>query len=157
MGQAKRGRAAGPARPPAARKNRRAGDELAQIALVEEQLEVTKRDVELGRMTVHVRVDEREELAEAVLRHEHLAVERVPIGRVVADRPSVREEDGVLVVPVLEERLVVRTELVLKEELRIVRESRSEVVRQPVRLRAERAEVSRADPGADDQPDNPEG
>jgi uncharacterized protein (TIGR02271 family) len=154
MGRAKAGRAAGRARPPAARRDLRAGDEPASVELVEEQLAVTKREVEHGRVAVHVHVDEREELAEAVLRHEHLAVERVPVGRVVTERPPVREEDGVLVVPVLEERLVVRTELVLKEELRIVRESRNERFRQLVRLRAERAEVSRADPGADDQPDN---
>jgi uncharacterized protein (TIGR02271 family) len=135
----------------------RAGDDPVRVELVEEQLAVTKREVEHGRVAVYVHVDEREEVAEAVLHHEHLAVERVPIGRVVAERPPVREEDGVLVVPVLEERLVVRTELVLKEELRIVRESRNERFRQLVRLRAERAEVSRVDPGADNQSDNPKG
>jgi len=55
----------------------------------------------------------------------------------------VREEDGVLIVPVLEERLVVTTELVLKEEIRITKKSRTEMVREPVRLRSERVEVER--------------
>jgi stress response protein YsnF len=55
----------------------------------------------------------------------------------------VREKDGVLIVPVLEERLVVTTELVLKEEIRITKKSRTEMVREPVRLRSERVEVER--------------
>ena len=41
----------------------------------------------------------------------------------------------------VEERLVVRKELVLREEIWITKTSRTEVVRTPVRLRAERAEV----------------
>jgi stress response protein YsnF len=67
----------------------------------------------------------------------------VPIGRPVEVAPQVREEDGVLIVPVLEERLVVTTELVLKEEIRITKKSRTEMVREPVRLRSERVEVER--------------
>jgi stress response protein YsnF len=55
----------------------------------------------------------------------------------------VREEDGVLIVPVIEERMVVTTELVLKEEIRITKKSRTEMVREPVRLRSERVEVER--------------
>jgi predicted nucleic acid-binding protein len=57
--------------------------------------------------------------------------------------PSVREEDGVLIVPVIEERLVVTTELVLKEVIRITKKSRTEIVREPVRLRSERVEIER--------------
>jgi stress response protein YsnF len=69
----------------------------------------------------------------------------------------VREEDGVLIVPVLEERLVVTTELVLKEEIRITRKSRTETVREPVRLRSERAEVERREGRGTDQPGLEEG
>ena len=63
-----------------------------------------------------------------------------------------REEDGVLIVPVLEERLVVTTELVLKEEIRITKRSRTELVREPVTLRSERAEVERLEGRGADQP-----
>ena len=67
----------------------------------------------------------------------------MPVGRPVEAAPQVREEDGVLIVPVLEERLVVTTELILKEEIRIIKKSRTEMVREPVRLRSERVEVER--------------
>jgi stress response protein YsnF len=50
-----------------------------------------------------------------------LVEERLEVGK--------REEDGVLIVPVLEEQLVVTTRLVLKEELRITRKSRTETIR----------------------------
>ena len=112
-----------------------------RVELVEEQLEVAKREIERGRVIVRKRVDTRDEIAEAVLRQEDVTVERVPMGLPVETAPSVREEDGVLIVPVLEEQLVVETRLVLKEEIRITRNHRTEVVREPVRLRSEQAEV----------------
>src|SRR4051794_5027066 len=114
-----------------------------RLELVEERLEVGKRAVERGRVVVGTRVDTREEVAEVDLTREEVGVERVPVGRPVGAPPPVREEDGVLIVPVLEERLVVTTELVLVEEIRITRRSRTGHVREPVTLRSERAEVER--------------
>jgi uncharacterized protein (TIGR02271 family) len=114
-----------------------------RIELVEERLEVAKRAVERGRVVVRKHVDTREEIAEAVLHQDELTVERVPLGVPVDVAPPVREEGDVLIVPVLEEQLVIETRLILKEELRITRHRRSETFREPVRLRVERAEVLR--------------
>ena len=113
------------------------------IELKEEELEVSKREVERGRVVVRTRIEEREELAEAALLQQEVDVERVPRDVVVEAMPDVREVDGVLIVPVVEERLVVTTELVLKEEIRITKKSRTEIVREPVRLRSERVEIDR--------------
>ncbi len=123
------------------------------IPLAEERIEIGKREVERGRVVVRTRIEEREELAEAALQQEDVIVERVPCGVPVEAPPPVREEDGVLIVPVLEERLVVTTELVLKEEIRITKRSRTEVVREPVRLRSERAEVVRLEGRDPSRPD----
>ncbi len=123
------------------------------IPLAEERIEVGKREVERGRVVVRTRVEERDETAEAALQQEEVSVERVSRGVPVETPPLVREEDGVLIVPVLEERLVVRTELVLKEEIRIIKRSRTEVVREPVRLRSERAEVERLEGRGPSRPD----
>ncbi len=116
-------------------------DEIIELA--EEQLRVSKCEVERGRVVIRTRVEERDEIAEAALRQEDVIVERVPIGRPVEAAPLVREEDGVLIVPVLEERLVVTTELVLKEEIRITKKSRTEMVREPVQLQSERVKIER--------------
>ena len=72
-------------------------------------------------------------------------VERVPVGREVESMPSIREEDGVLIVPIVDEELVVSTRLILREELRISQRSRTEKVHRTVRLRSEQAEITRID------------
>jgi uncharacterized protein (TIGR02271 family) len=128
-----------------------------RLELVEETLEVGKREVERGRVVVRTRVETREEVAEVDLTREEVGVERVPVGRPVEAPPPVREEDGVLIVPVLEERLVVTTELVLKEEIRITKRSRTEHVREPVTLRSERAEVERLEGRGPGRPVTQEG
>jgi uncharacterized protein (TIGR02271 family) len=128
-----------------------------RLELVEERVEVGKRQVERGRVVVRTRVEEREELVEVALHREDVIVERVPVGRPVEAAPAVREEDGVLIVPVLEEQLVVATRLVLKEEVRITRKSRTETVREPVTLRSERAEVTRLEGRGTDHPGPEEG
>ena len=88
------------------------------IELVEEQLAVGKRQVERGRVVVRTRVEERDEVAEIELQQEDVSVERVARGVPVEVLPAVREEDGVLIIPVVEEQLVVTTRLILKEEIR---------------------------------------
>jgi uncharacterized protein (TIGR02271 family) len=128
------------------------GDE--RIGLVEEQLEVGTREVDRGRVRIRTKVDTREELVEAALRQDDVAVERVPIGRLLNAVPAVREEDGVLIVPVLEERLVVTKQLFLKEEVRVSSRTRLQTVRQPVLLRSERVELSRDEPPDPDNPDH---
>ena len=115
------------------------------IELAEEQATVSKIEVERGRVIVRTRVEERDEVVELSLRRDDVMVEHVPIGIVIEAPPAVREEDGVLIVPVIEEQLVVRTQLVLKEEIRITRRQHVETVREPVRLRSEHAEVVRLD------------
>lgn len=128
-------------------------DEL--ITLAEERVHVGKREVERGRVVVRKRVETREEFAEAILHHEELSVERVLLGVPVDAPPPVREEGDVLIIPVLEEQLVVQTRLILKEELRITRHRRAETFREPVHLRAEVAEVTReVPPGPDARPDS---
>lgn len=128
-----------------------------RLQVIEERLEVGKRAVERGRVAVQIRVEEREEIAQAILRQEEVTVERVAVDRPIDAVPAVREEDGVLIVPIVEERLVVATQLVLKEELHITRTSRREPVSRPVRLRSEQVEISRSDGPASDQPNPQEG
>ncbi len=68
-------------------------------------------------------------------------MERVPVGRVVQEAPQTRQEGDTLIVPVLEEVLVVEKRLVLKEELHIRKRSSERVEQQTVRLRSENVEI----------------
>jgi stress response protein YsnF len=111
------------------------------VPVVEERARIETRKRESDRVAVRISVETREEIVERALHDEELDIERIPIGREISEAPPTREQDGVLIVPVVEEELVVRTRLVLKEELHIRRIAREKPARQTVRLRSETAQV----------------
>jgi stress response protein YsnF len=122
------------------------------VPIVEESLHVDTHETVTGKVRVHTFTDTVEELAQADLRSESVEVTRVPIDKVVDAIPSIRTENDVTIVPVLEEVLVVEKRLVLKEELHIRRRVESETFEVPVQLRKQRAVVQRVD--SDDTPNS---
>ena len=131
--------------------------EHAVLPLVEEALRVGKRRVETGRVRVSVSTETEERRLRETLRTERAEVERVAVGRELAEGEQAptarREEDGTLVVPVLEEVLVVERRLVLREEIRLRLVAAEEAVEQPVTLRRQRAVVERLPLSAAGEPD----
>jgi uncharacterized protein (TIGR02271 family) len=117
------------------------------IPLMEEEVRVGKREITTGKVRVHTRVDVMQETVNASLQEETVEVTRVPMGHEISQAPEVRTENGVTIVPVIEEVLVVEKRLVLKEELHIRRTTRTEDVEIPVELRKQRAEVERIPAG----------
>jgi uncharacterized protein (TIGR02271 family) len=113
------------------------------IPLVEETVRVGKREVRGGTVRVRTVVDTVEELARAELHGEKVDVTRVPVDCEIDRAPEVRTEDGVTIIPVVEEVLVVEKRLVLKEELHVRRQQTTENVEVPVTLRRQRAVVER--------------
>lgn len=129
------------------------------LPLVEETLRVGKRQVETGRVRVSVKTEIEEQVVRETLRSERAEIERVTIGRELADgepTPAMRREpDGTVVVPVLEEVLVVERRLVLREEIWMRMVSVDEAVEQPVTIRRQRASVERQPSlPAEDGPDS---
>jgi uncharacterized protein (TIGR02271 family) len=120
------------------------------IPVVEEQLEVSSQLVETGKVRISKSVEAREVVVDEPLRRERVNVEHVPINQVVSgDVPQVREEGDVTVIPILEERVVTRTELVLVEEVRIRRERSEYHDPQTVTLRKEVVNVERLEGSGD--------
>lgn len=114
------------------------------IPVVEERLEVSSERVETGRVRITKSVEAREVVVDDPLKRESVRVEHVPINQVVTGAvPQVREEGDVTVIPILEERVVTRTELVLVEEVRIHREHSEYHNPQRVTLRKEVVAVER--------------
>ncbi len=116
----------------------------------EEHIEVGTRVRETGRVRARVVTETRDEPIDATGWRETVEVERVPVGRVVDAPEGVRDEDGVVVIPVYEEVLVVERRLVLREEVRLT--TRREPVPGPssIPLRHQHVEVDRLPPaGAD--------
>jgi uncharacterized protein (TIGR02271 family) len=119
------------------------------IPLVEETVRVGKREVQGGAVRVRTVVDTVEELARAELRGEKVDVTRVPVDREIDRAPEIRTENGVTVIPIVEEILVVEKRLVLKEELHVRRQETTEIVEVPVTVRRQRAVVERVTPDGD--------
>lgn len=115
----------------------------AVVPLLQEDVEIEKRQVTTGKVRIQTVSESYEEIASASLEEERVTVTRVPIDRVVTQAPAVRTENGVTIVPVLEEVLIVEKRLVLREELHIRRDVSTQTVAVPVRLRRQRAMVER--------------
>jgi uncharacterized protein (TIGR02271 family) len=119
------------------------------IPVLQEELDVSTRRVatESG-VRIDKHVDEREEIVDEPLSKDELEVERVTINRPVDGPVAVRHEGDTMIVPVLEEVLVVEKRLILKEELRITRRRTEYRSPQRVTLRSEHVDVERiGDPG----------
>lgn len=120
-----------------------------RIPVARERATVRHETRETGRVRIVKQVHEEEETIEAPLREEAVSVERVPVGRVVETAPATRQEGDVLVIPVVEERLVVTKELVLKEEIRVTRQQHERSEAQQVTLRREEVRVEREGPSSE--------
>lgn len=126
--------------------------EVASIPLVEERLVVSKREVESGRLLVHVNVEEREEHLAQQLARDEVEVEHVPRNIPISEIPHVRLEGNTTIVPVVEEVLVVEKRLMLVEEIHIRRRSVVEQHETSVTLLSERARVERQEPSVGKEP-----
>lgn len=89
------------------------------VPVVEEQLKVDKRMVELGAVELRKTVEEFQDVRNLPLTFDQLDVERVPVNRPLTAPLEPRYEGDVLIIPVMEEVLVVEKRLMLVEEVRI--------------------------------------
>jgi uncharacterized protein (TIGR02271 family) len=115
------------------------------VPVIEEDLCVDRRKVETGRVRLTKTVHEREEFVDEPLLEEEVEVERVAINRIVDGPLPVRYEGDTMIVPLLEEVLVVEKRLVLKEELRITKRQHKTRKPQRVTLRSEEVRVEHLD------------
>ena len=118
------------------------------VPVIEESLELSKRVVDRGGWRITRRVESRQETVDEPLIREDVRIERRPVDRLLpADQPppAIRHEGDVMVVPVLEEVLVVEKRLVLREELLVHRERTEFRAPQQVLLRREQVSVDRID------------
>jgi uncharacterized protein (TIGR02271 family) len=113
------------------------------VPLLNEELVITKEKRNTGQVRVTTVTRQREELVDELLARDQVEVDRVAVGQPIESIPSVREEGDTIVVPVVEEVLIVERRLVLKEELRIRRVRSTERHQERVTLRKQEAMVSR--------------
>ena len=115
----------------------------ATIPVFEEALRVDKTAKETDRVLIKKSVLERTEFADLELRSGEAIIERVPVNRLVEAAPAIRQEGDTVIIPVMEEVMVVEKRLLLKEEIHIRRQEIVQHLRQPVPLRSEQVSLER--------------
>jgi uncharacterized protein (TIGR02271 family) len=118
------------------------------LPVIAEELEVRTRQVSSG-VRVTKRVHSEEQLVDEPGYVEEIDVQRVPRNQEIAEPVSARYEGETLVIPLIEEVLVVEKRLVLKEEIRIHKRRKETRNPQRITLRREEAIVERIDDGSE--------
>jgi uncharacterized protein (TIGR02271 family) len=145
------------ARGEAAAPRRASDDGRIVIPVVAEQLEVEKRKVEAGGFRISKTVTEREEVVDQPLMREEVQVKRVPVNQFVDGPVPVRHVGDTMIIPLLEEVLVVEKRLMLKEELHVKKAEVETYRPQRVTLRSEQVHVERIGDGQFQPPGPSEG
>jgi uncharacterized protein (TIGR02271 family) len=122
------------------------GQAPVTVPVVEERLAVGTRTVDTGRgVRIHKTVSEHPVAIDEALLRDEIEVRHVPVDRIVAagDAPATRYEGDTLIVPILEEVLVVERRLRIKEELHITRHQHQQRHAETVILKSEQLTVER--------------
>jgi uncharacterized protein (TIGR02271 family) len=113
------------------------------IPVIQEELIVNKQLIETGKVRISKRVTEHEEVVDLPIFREEVSVERVPINKVVDALPPVRKEGDTMIIPVVQEQIVVHKTLLLVEELRVRKEVIESHQSQTIILRKEEVNIQR--------------
>ena len=97
------------------------------LPLIEEQVAVSKRLQEKGTLRLEKRVIQRSETVEMPLTSVEWDVQHVPVDRMVTEVPPVRQEGDTTIYSLVEERVVMTRQLVLREEVHVTRRERTTV------------------------------
>lgn len=127
-----------------------ATDGVLVVPAVQEQARVEVRTVDTGGVRIHKTVNEQTHTIDEPLLRDAVAVRHVPIDRIVplSEAPSARQEGDTLIVPILEEVLVVEKRCRIKEEIHITRSQSEEQHVETVVLRSEDVTIERIEPGS---------
>ena len=124
------------------------GGEKLVIPVIAEEIAVGKKVVESGKVRISKRISEHEEVVDVPLFREEVRVERVPVNLFVEAPPPVRQEGDTMIIPVVEEQIVIQKKLLLVEELRVRKEVIEHHAPQTVNLRKEEVEIKRVAPNS---------
>jgi stress response protein YsnF len=118
--------------------------EVQVLPLHKEDVAVSKR-VRKTLVRASRTTTTRDIAVEEDLRHDHVVVERVAIGRIVDAVSPIRQEGDVTILSVVEEIVVVERRLMLKEEVRLRRVQTTGRHVETVTLREQGVTVTRTD------------
>jgi uncharacterized protein (TIGR02271 family) len=120
--------------------------EAAVIPLVAESVSIERQQIEGDTIRLTVKTKTHEHLVDEPLTQQRVEMERIPIGRTIDVAPPVRTEGDTIIIPVVEEIVIVERRLVLKEEIILRRIQTSTRHRENVTVREQEAVIERTDP-----------
>ncbi|QYF96159.1 YsnF/AvaK domain-containing protein [Massilia sp. PAMC28688] len=130
------------------------------MPVMREDVQVGTRQVDTGRgVRIHKTVSEQPHHIDQTLLREAVNVRRIPVDKIVSltEAPVARQEGDTLIVPILEEILVVEKRLRIKEEIHITRTAQQEPYAETVMLRSEHVSVERFDDSSATEVTSPNG
>lgn len=117
--------------------------ETTVIPVIQEEAQVNKHPIERNRLRVTKQVHTQDETIDVPLKQERVQVERIPVEQFVDAAAQPHYEGETLVIPVMEEVLVIEKKLRLKEEIRISKYAEEVPHQETVTLRREEVSVER--------------
>lgn len=116
------------------------------LPIAEEVVTVDKRIVDRGSVRVSTTVEKIDEPVRATLFEQSAVVDRVRVDRIVETMPETRQDGDTIIVPIVEERLVLTKQLVVTEEVRIKLTEAVRTEEHDVTLRKERLTIDEIPP-----------
>lgn len=117
------------------------------IPVVQETAQVHKEVVESATVRVHKNVIEVEKSLEVPLVRENYEIKRVPVDKIIEEHPTIREEGNCIIIPVVEEVLVVQKKLKLVEEVHLIKRQITETHKETITVKQEELKVERIPAG----------
>lgn len=114
------------------------------IPVIAEEVQVSREQRTTGKVRIHKEVREEEQWIDEPGFRDQVDVERIPVHKVIDTPAEVRYEGDTMIIPVMEEVVIVEKRLFLKEEIRVTKHR--EEIREPksVKLKKEEVKVERA-------------
>jgi stress response protein YsnF len=113
------------------------------IPVIEERARLNKVVVDTAKVRIRTETEEYTTRIYDDLLRDVVDVKHVAIDQEITSVPEVRTEGNVLIIPVVEEVLVVQKKMVLKEEIHLARSTELQPFAQKVTLRKQHAVVER--------------
>lgn len=89
------------------------------IPVIEEEVTIDKQIVATGKINISKRINEYEEVVDVPSYRGEITVNRVPVNLFVDEPPITRQEGDTMIIPVVQEQMVMVKKLLLVEELHV--------------------------------------
>jgi uncharacterized protein (TIGR02271 family) len=116
------------------------------IPILEEEIKVTKKVIDTGRVNISKTIQESTEHVDIPLFREEIIVSRIPKNEIIDIMPAAsRYEGDVMIIPVLKEVAVIEKRMMLVEEIHVTKIKAEKIETQEVTVRKEEVNITRKD------------